>query len=301
VTVSPAVSVIIPSYNSAQFLAQGLDSVLAQTLPPAEVLVIDDGSTDATRALMESYTRRYPNVVRYVFQENTGQGGARNHGMRLASSEWVAFLDADDWWKPEKLARQMELVKSNPNAVLLYTGLEMRYPDGRIEVRLPTPPSELWPDLRYGNKITPSTVMAKRKVLLEAGGFDTQFRGTEDWELWVRLGPRLPVACVPDALTCYRVSDASISTKIDHMVAQERAVLNKTVMADLKGLSAFVWRRRIESLILFRAATGARFKNDPRELTFLIQSLLRWPSPFFKPKRWEALAVTLKRRIWKSS
>jgi glycosyltransferase involved in cell wall biosynthesis len=296
-----AVSVIIPSYNSAQFLAQALDSVLAQTLPPAEVLVVDDGSTDGTRTLVETYTARYPNLVRYLPQKNGGQGEARNHGLRVARSDWVAFLDADDWWKPEKLARQVTLLETSPDAELLYTGLEMQYADGATEKRLPIQPSDLWPTLRHSNRITPSTVMAKRKVLLDAGGFDPQFRGTEDWELWVRLGPQLKVACLRDALTCYRVSDASISTKVDHMLAQERAVLNKTLVADLKGISAFVWRRRIESLILFRAATGARFKGDPRELSFLIQSFLRWPSPFFKPKRLESLAVTLKRRFWKTS
>lgn len=292
---------IIPSYNSAQFLTQALDSVLAQTLPPAEVLVIDDGSTDGTRALVESYTARYPDLIRYIYQQNGGQGEARNHGMRVASSDWVAFLDADDWWKPEKLAKQVALLEASPEAELLYTGLVMEYTDGRTEVRPATPPSALWPTLRYGNKITPSTVLANRKVLLDAGGFDPQFRGTEDWELWVRLGPRLKVACLREALTCYRVSNASISTKVDHMLAQERAVLNKTLVADLKGISAFAWRRRIESLILFRAATGARFRGDPRELSFLIRSLLRWPSPFFKPRRFEALAVTLKRRWWKQT
>ena len=297
---SRAVSVVIPSYNSAQFLVQTLDSVLAQTLPPAEVLVIDDGSTDETRALVESYAARHPGLVRYIFQKNGGQAEARNHGMRAASCEWVAFLDSDDWWKPEKLARQVAVLEASPESELIYTGLEVHYPDGHTEERLAPPPWTLWPELRYSNLITPSTVLASRKVLLDAGGFDPRFRGTEDWELWVRLGPRLKASYLPAGWTCYRVSDSSVSLKVDHMLAQERAVLDKTLVADLKGISAFVWRRRIESAILFRAAKSARFNRDPRDLRFLVQSVLQWPSPFFRPKRWQALAVVLQRRFWKS-
>lgn len=292
-----AVSVIIPSYNSAQFLNQCLDSVVAQTLPPAEILLIDDGSTDGTRAVVESYVARYPHLVRYAFQKNAGQGEARNHGLRLAKSEWVAFLDADDWWEPQKLEKQTAQVESTPGVEFFYTSMMMHLPDGAAWKMSATPPSALWPEIRHSNKITPSTVLANRRLLLDAGGFDPQFRGTEDWELWVRLGPGLKMAYLDDALTWYRVSDAGISTKIDHMMTQERAVLNKTLVADLSGFSAFAWRRRIESLILFRAAKGSQFKEDPRELSFALQSVLQWPSPFFKPNRWKALAVALRRRF----
>ena len=108
--VVPPVSVIIPSYNSARFLATAIDSVLAQTTPVAEVFVVDDGSTDDTSALVESYVARYPKLIRYIPQANGGPGAARNTGLQAASSDWVAFLDADDWWKPEKLARQLAVL-----------------------------------------------------------------------------------------------------------------------------------------------------------------------------------------------
>ncbi len=290
-----AVSVIIPSYNSARFLPQGFDSILAQTVTPAEVLLIDDGSTDNTREVVEAYAARHPRLFRYIHQSNAGQGSARNHGLREATSDWVAFLDADDWWKPEKLARQVALLEASPGLDLVYTGLEVHGPNGVHEQ--PADDAPLWPRLRYSNPITPSSVLARRKTLLDAGGFDPQFRGTEDWELWARLGPRLKAAYLREGWTCYRVSESSISVKIDHMMTQERAVLKKTLVADLTGLNAVLWRRRIESRICFSAANNARFQGDPRELRFLLDSLRWWPSPTFLPARFRTLAVTLKRRL----
>src|SRR5580693_2789651 len=95
------ISVIIPCHNGEAFLKQALDSVLAQTFPVAEVVLVDDGSTDGTPAIGQAYAER-TDVIRYVRQEKGGVSTARNRAVREARSEWIAFLDADDWWKPEK-------------------------------------------------------------------------------------------------------------------------------------------------------------------------------------------------------
>lgn len=107
------VSVVIPAFNAESFLGEALDSVLGQTARPTEVIVVDDGSTDGTRALV----RRYSDAVRLVTQDNGGAARARNVGARQATGEWLAFLDADDVWLPEKLEKQLRL----RNAALIYT------------------------------------------------------------------------------------------------------------------------------------------------------------------------------------
>jgi glycosyltransferase involved in cell wall biosynthesis len=99
----PTLSCIVPVYNSEAYLGQALDSILAQTLLPAEIIIIDDGSTDATPMIAAKYARH----VSYIRQENQGPAGARNAGLRVAGGEFLAFLDADDTWHPEKLERQM--------------------------------------------------------------------------------------------------------------------------------------------------------------------------------------------------
>ena len=117
------ISVVIPCHNGEPFLAQALDSVLAQTMPATEVILVDDGSTDGTATIGRAYAERYPGIVHYVWQKNSGVSESRNVGMRKAKCEWVAFLDADDWFLPEKLARQAALIAAQPHLDFVYTAL----------------------------------------------------------------------------------------------------------------------------------------------------------------------------------
>ncbi len=117
-TDTDSISVVIPSYNCAAYLPEALDSVLTQTRRPLEVIVVDDGSTDRTDRVVE----RYRDAVRYVGQRNAGEAAARNTGFELARGKWVAFLDADDVWKPEKLERQLEAFEDSDEIICLHTG-----------------------------------------------------------------------------------------------------------------------------------------------------------------------------------
>jgi len=115
------VSAIIPCYNYGKYLPRAIDSILAQTRPVSEILVVDDGSTDNTREVATSYGDR----VQYIFQQNQGRAAARNHGMREATGDWIALLDADDWWFPEKIELQLKAAAARPEAVLVYTGIKL--------------------------------------------------------------------------------------------------------------------------------------------------------------------------------
>src|SRR5271169_5995224 len=179
------IAVIIPAYNSAHYLRRCIDSILLQTHPAAEIIVVDDGSRDNTREIVMSYQ----DSVRYFWRPNGGLSAARNTGVQQTVSTWIAFLDADDRWEPRKLELQVRALDQNPRAVLCYTNKLLVSPDGLQRVSGVTPPHQLWPKLRYANPITPSTVMIRRDALDEVGGFDEELRACEDWDLWVRLGP----------------------------------------------------------------------------------------------------------------
>ena len=187
------VSVIIPTYNRADFLVETLESVFSQTVPPYEVLVVDDGSTDETEAVMGSWSDR----LRYVRQENQGVAVARNFGLRLARGEWVAYLDSDDLWTPEKIERDQETHERHPTAQVLYGG-SRRMLSGQVgRALLPPDVSDRFLEaLAMRNTLCASGVTVRRDALIATSGFreDTELGPSADWELWVRLAARYEFA-----------------------------------------------------------------------------------------------------------
>jgi glycosyltransferase involved in cell wall biosynthesis len=209
----PRVSVIIPAYNCARWLGQAIDSVLGQTLRDLELLVIDDGSTDATGEVARAYGDR----LRYARQENRGPAAARNHGMRLARGELIAFLDADDLWLPAKLERQAALLDRDPRVGVVYCDGLFIDPDGRpIENYVRQTPLhrgrvaiELFCDHFL---MTPAVVF--RRVLLEtAGAFDESLRVGEDYDFFLRLAAAAVTDVVEEKLWARRVVPDSLSRR----------------------------------------------------------------------------------------
>jgi glycosyltransferase involved in cell wall biosynthesis len=169
----PLVSVIVPVYNREQFLRETLDSVFALEYEPFEVIVVDDGSTDGSAAIAESYPG-----VRCIRRENRGPGAARNAGIEVSQGEFVAFVDSDDVVLPNKLSAQVGYLLEHPDVTATL---------GRQEWI--TPPPDAVPDLVWGDLdgITPISVVIRRAALLEVGCFDPALRGPEDVDLLVRL------------------------------------------------------------------------------------------------------------------
>jgi hypothetical protein len=285
------IAVIIPAYNNAHYLRECLDSVLGQTCPVSEVIVVDDGSLDNTREVVESY----PGPVRYFRQENAGAPSARNAGVRQTSSPWIAFLDADDRWDPRKIELQVKALEANPGAILCYTAVRLFSAEGDGGVLRATPVDRLWPAMRYANGIALSTVMMRRDAFAAAGGFDEKLPPCEDWDLWFRLGPGCPMAAVEEPVTLYRLTPTSISRNIDLMLSAVNRMLATSLLKDLRGWERWSWRRRAWSAELSRSAITARETGDPRALSLLLRSLATWPSPWFLPKRWQSLPVYLLR------
>jgi glycosyltransferase involved in cell wall biosynthesis len=182
------VSVVIPTFNCADFLVEAIRSVLDQTYEDYEIIVVDDGSTDHT----EEALRPFGNRLRYIRQEPGGPSVARNRGILEARGELIAFLDADDLWRPTKLARQVEYLNHHPEVVLVYTDFT-RGPrpgsnnDSRLTAYKPRDPADPFHALLEENFLATPTVMVRREALARSGLFDPTLKGSEDFDLWLRL------------------------------------------------------------------------------------------------------------------
>ncbi|MBN2816778.1 MAG: glycosyltransferase family 2 protein [Campylobacterales bacterium] len=178
------VSVIIPTYNRYTLLQRAIRSLLEQTHQVAEVIVVDDGSTDNTAQIQKDFP-----YIRYIYQENSGVAAARNRGIELAQHKWIAFLDSDDEWHSEKLERQVLLHRNNPDILFSYTAeLWLR---NNTQVKIPKKYKKIGQNIFVENlsycNIAPSSVLLHRSILERVGFFDDSFRVCEDYELWLRI------------------------------------------------------------------------------------------------------------------
>lgn len=189
------VSVVIPVFNSAASIEQALESVLSQTVLPAEIVVVDDGSTDSTREVVE----RFGAPVRCIAQANRGVAAARNRGVRESGGEWIAFLDADDTWEPVKLERQLSLLARHPQVTWLSCGYiqhDLRRNERRVRV-WPTDAEDLvfedaLPALATEYLVHTDTLLVSRELFDRVGGYDEKLEMGEDVDLWVRLAVASP-------------------------------------------------------------------------------------------------------------
>lgn len=273
------VSVVIPTFDSGRFVTQAIDSVLAQTLPPSQIIVIDDGSRDDTHERLVPYAEH----VLYVRQENQGVSAARNHGIRQATSEFVAFLDADDVWHPCKLELQMGALSRSPDLGLLGTHSfdwpAVAFPDVPRSAHGPLRFVD-WQDLVVKNHLWTSSVVVRRRVLLQAGPFDTKMQGPEDRDLWLRIAECAGVANLELPLMGYRDVPGSVSKRAETCYRSMRRILHKL---DERKMWRGRWllRRKAYSYVyhscsLLYDAAGAR----GTALTSGLKSFAWYPLPY---------------------
>ena len=191
------VSVVIPAYNRADYIAETITSVLQQTYNAIEILVIDDDSEDNTRQIVEQLGSK----VRYVWQENAERGAARNHGLRLAQGEFIAFLDSDDLWLPNMVEDSVAFLQANPEIALVYTdamqidasGKELRV------LRAGPPTSRPTERLLNSNFLSIGRHLIRTDAVKKIGGFreERELSGSEDWEMWVRFSLEAQIGYLP--------------------------------------------------------------------------------------------------------
>ena len=274
----PRVSAIIPAYNAAWCIGRAIDSVLAQTYRNVELIVVDDGSQDDTAAILAGYG----DLIRVITKPNGGLSSARNAGIQAAAGDYVAFLDADDWWHPDKLVRQVGLMERRPELVFCSTRTSVQTPDGA-----PLPdwccardnPSTL--AAIFGTHAlvagSGSSVMARQAALKQAGGFDTSLRSLEDIDMWMRLATLGEYDCLDEPLTTIVKRADSMSGNLDVMRASAIAVMKKNRQLLPPALRNGYWRAAYAGMLADYAKWEYRRGRTWLAAAHLIQAM--WLAP----------------------
>lgn len=245
------VSVIIPAYNRAAVLPRAIKSVLGQTFSDYEIVVVDDASKDNTSEVLKGFTDERIVYIRHA--SNKGGAAARNTGIERSRGEWVAFLDSDDAWLPEKLAQQIELLtKSESNVGVVYTGLKVVYETSGETENIPgVHRGKFLKELLISNCVrTLSSILVRRSFLNAIGGFDPDLRSCQDWDLYIRLMKQCSFECVVQPLTVYYVNkqDPSRISNSRKSIIQGHEAIARKYEADYKTLSKQERVRYLESV-----------------------------------------------------
>jgi glycosyltransferase involved in cell wall biosynthesis len=242
------VSVIIPCFNQARYLARAVESVLTQTHPDLEVIIVNDGSTDETETVAARF--RSHAAFRYLAQDNRGLPAARNAGLRVATGEYLSFLDADDYLHPDKVASQVRVLEENPALGFVYCDIvsvdEAEQPlpeqysvaDARVALC-----GNIFFSLVRGGFFPPHTVLVRRRALVDVGEFDVGLGGHADYDMWMRLaGAGHEAYFVNRKLAYYRRYPQSMSGDASHMTESRRMALAKIAALHPERFGAAVAR-----------------------------------------------------------
>jgi glycosyltransferase involved in cell wall biosynthesis len=279
------VSVIIPAFNAAEYIRQTLHSVLAQTYQFLEVIVVDDASEDGTDAIVEEFVQKDARV-QLVKQCNAGVGAARNAGIRMARGEYIAPLDADDIWFPEKLEKQVVCMEQNGEETgLVYCWSIFVERDGSFE-RLEHPreaEGRLRHTLVSGNIVGSASVPLLRTAALTRIGYyltraeQRGAQGCEDWDLYIRIAENFCIRLVPEFLVAYRRTNSSMSADTEGMAASFAIVIERASLRN-PDLPAATFRRSAWNFHAYLLSTCNRWGYDSRSFHYLKKALCADPS-----------------------
>lgn len=231
----PKVSIITPAYNHVNFIRHTIDSVLNQTYRDFEHIVVDDGTTDGTAEALKSYGNR----IKYIRQENRGTAAATNAGVRASSGEYIAILDSDDAWLPQKLERQMPIFDQFPDTAAIYSHAYVIDAAGKLKegVLLGQPFSQdgAFADLLRDDPIPLLTAVVRRDCVDRLGGFNEGLPSISDWDLWIRISARWPIAFVPEPLALYRIHGRNT-----HLTLIENGNVDRERLRMLRDASAWL-------------------------------------------------------------
>jgi len=277
---SPLVSVIIPAYNAARYIERTLESVLAQTYPNLEIIVVDDGSSDTTPEIVQAWTER-DGRVQLVQQANGGVAIARNTGIAQANGEFIAPIDADDLWHPTNLEQQIErLTKAGEQTGVCYGWSvdidEDDCPNGGF--RAATIEGAVYRSMLCHNFLgNASSTVIRRSALEAIGGYDMRFKqrqaqGCEDWDLYLRLAERYDYCVAPQFLIGYRKTDDAMSGDYRQMGRSQSLMLN-TVRQAHPEIPGFLYRLSRSSFCMYLARQSALSAQPRESLHWLGQAL----------------------------
>lgn len=286
------ISVIIPTYNAEQFIGQAIQSVLDQSYPPQEIIVIDDGSTDNTKKALLPFMER----IIYLAQNNLGPSAARNSGIRAAKGNLICFQDADDFWTPDKLEVQLAFMEANPEIAMVFSDHEEFNEAGIV---LSSYLGEKWKafeviptvsglienafgKLVVENFISTPTVMLRKSCLDTAGLFDEEIWSVEDRDLWMRISASFSIACIPRIFCKRRYHQTNISKQKELTLIGRIRVLEKNWALFPELVPGLIWRRELADYyyslgcaLLPKGERWGVFQAVGKSLSFEVALLLR--------------------------
>ena len=295
---SPSISVVMPAYRSGDTVAVALDSIRDQSLPVAEILVVDDASPDTTVERANAWLAAagggwHGRVIR--LPRNAGPAAARNAGIRAATGAWIAFLDADDAWLPWRLERQFAVLAEAPDTGFV-CGETIPFESEPVSPTAGPPPRELTPvDFVAHNPVATSTVLVRRSALDTVGGFDERFRGPEDYDLWLRLSGHVHGLLLNEPLARYRHVVGSLSMDDRRFLPEVLRVLDKA-FGPGGALEAYRGSRRVALAEQYASASWMAYRRGARgtALRLLLASWRYCPGPIAREQRGERrLRLTL--------
>ncbi|WP_418513623.1 glycosyltransferase family 2 protein [Corallibacter sp.] len=233
------VSIIIPTYNRATYIGEALTSIINQTYTHWECLVIDDGSTDNTKNIIDSFHTK-DHRIRYIKRPNNypkGSNGSRNYGLSLAQGQYIAFCDDDDYWLHDKLEKQIPIFQQHPEVGLVTGNIEYVNSDGMRTGRVIKQTGNhgyVFEEILLKNRLSMITPVIKREVFDKVGLFNTNFVIFEDWEYWRRVAYYYPFYALQDVLACVRKHDSNTSLIVTQKPSEQFVRYRKLTKALLK-------------------------------------------------------------------
>jgi len=273
---TPKVSVIIAAFNAAPYIGIAIDSALASRDVAVEVIVVDDESTDETWQVLEGFG----DAIRKVRQPKGGPYKARNLGVAMAHGDWIAFLDADDYWAPEKLARQLEV--ADQSTALVYTDAMNVGDLSRVKPRFSDSTKlcegDIFEALLLGNFITLSSVLIRKSWFDQLRGFGTSAFGVQDWDLWLRLaahGNVVKLVCEP--LTYYRIHNQQMTRDLDQRAHDRMVVVQQAIKSERgKQVPRRVVRQAMANVWEIGAWQAAKVRPG-KAIAWYLRAARHWP------------------------
>lgn len=275
----PRVSIIIPTYNRAAMLKEALESVLAQTYSDYEVLVVDDGSTDNTREVVESLQR--PDKIRYIPREHQERSRTRNYGISQARGEYIAFLDSDDMFLPHKLEKQVALMDQHPEYGMSYTSALVVDGEGKPlpSGYLATASGWIYRDIVFFIPVTVTmpTVMVRAPVLDAVGGFDEKLVRFEDTDMWRRIARHCQILAIPEHLSVIRAHAGHMMVDPQKVLDQMKQYVGK-VLADDTILGP-ISRRKGAAFLYYHYGISVLHNREwhPIARRYFLETVRYWP------------------------
>ncbi|VAX11790.1 hypothetical protein MNBD_GAMMA26-1258 [hydrothermal vent metagenome] len=284
------ISVVVPTYNRAHLIVNALDSIAAQDYRPIEIIVVDDGSTDDTPEIVKAWCECYGQGndfgFHYIQQENQGGNVARNSGIAVAKGVYIAFLDSDDLWHSQKLSKQLERFRADPQVGGVYCGVRhIRIGDDRTLE--PTsrhyPQGQLLEQMLIHDVTAPtSTYVVHKEVFEKVGCFDIELQARQDWDMWIRLATEYKIAAVPEPLVDFR----------EHVGPRTDSNPQKEITAYARIMEKYAYLRKHCSFSSRQEATAAFYRRMGRvhfhhkqlssikALVFYLRAIIAWPFIF---------------------